>query len=621
MRGYPKKTKYTPGHTFALRSLAEGPVTKKAKNADEEVIDEGGCLDAADPGNPTGMQCKAPGAKHLPMPVDDGPFALAARSDAPPVSFTTRGSSSLAISTTMTAKDREEAMEEYRRDKFAITAGSVRSAAWATWCRFHTHWFGEELDPLPLTARKVEGVLCVFKRGRYRSVGNYLSVAKATHIKAGHAIGDQLKQEMKDGKRSVLRGIGPSHQCEELPLKGLCEACSAAGVDLMMKAEAFARMVIIGCFFILREVECSLMLHSSVTLDRVAKRITIWLPATKSDPCALTCQRSWGCVCHSPADEWCCPFHAGCMQYDYVLEQFGSDGALPSRMPFFPTVSGSTVPKQHVISMVIKVATVMGLAIYTLAGRLAFTGHVFRITGSRMLARHGVQVAVIMLLARWQSDTVLGYIKEVPLEYLTTDFRNRTATSASGKAIGSKGDPSTSSTSPIVKSSGGSSSSGSKVDASAAIVDSSTSATHMISRRFDDKMLKSIEALASEFKQQKHEQLQLIRRIEEIEASKKCNTSVPLPWELEPYVISYDGEGSYHKVVIANTNDPSEWITKCGWRFAMSPHKRSKEVPEELHFERLCDRCLRQLRKDHMARTLSADPAHEEEAVSSDSSA
>ena len=91
--------------------------------------------------------------------------------------------------------------------------------------------------------------------------------------------------------------------------------------------------------------------------------------------------------------------------------------------------------------------------------------------------------------------------------------------------------------------------------------------------------------------------------------------------DANPYVISYDGEGSYHKVVIANTNDPSEWITKCGWRFAMSPHKRSKEVPEDLHFERLCDRCLKQLRKDHMARTLSADPAHEEEAASSDSSA
>ena len=90
-----------------------------------------------------------------------------------------------------------------------------------------------------MTAKKVEVVLCVFKRGRYRSVGNYLSVAKATHIKAGHEIGDQLKQEMKYGKRSVLRGIGPSHQCEELPLKGLREACSAAGVDLMMKAEAF----------------------------------------------------------------------------------------------------------------------------------------------------------------------------------------------------------------------------------------------------------------------------------------------------------------------------------------------------------------------------------------------
>ena len=111
VRGYPKKTKYTPGHTFALRSLAEGPATKKAKTADEEVADKGGGLEAAIPGNPTGMQCKASGAKHLPMPVEDGPFALAERSDAPPVCFSARGSISLAISTTTTARDREEAME------------------------------------------------------------------------------------------------------------------------------------------------------------------------------------------------------------------------------------------------------------------------------------------------------------------------------------------------------------------------------------------------------------------------------------------------------------------------------------------------------------------------------
>ena len=90
---------------------------------------------------------------------------------------------------------------------------------------------------------------------------------------------------------------------------------------------------------------------------------------------------------------------------------------------------------------------------------------------------------------------------------------------------------------------------------------------------------------------------------------------------VKQYVISYDGEGKYHKLVLAEPSHPREWIAKCGWRFGMSDHVRAEFVPYETHCDRICDRCLRALRKEHMVRTLTGDPAKEQDSDSSSSSA
>ena len=151
------------------------------------------------------------------------PPVLATRKDTPPVSFTKRGSAGLAISATSTPEAKASAVDAYRKDLYSATAPSSRSSAWATWCRFHSHWFGFGVPVLPLTATKVEGVLAVFKAGRYRTPGNYVSVARTHHIREGHPIDEALKWELNAGIRSVTRGIGPSHQCAELPVPRFVE--------------------------------------------------------------------------------------------------------------------------------------------------------------------------------------------------------------------------------------------------------------------------------------------------------------------------------------------------------------------------------------------------------------
>ena len=56
-------------------------------------------------------------------------------------------------------------------------------------------------------------------------------------------------------------------------------------------------------------------------------------------------------------------------------------------------------------------------------GRDAITGHVWRISGSRMLARLGILIMLIMILARWGSGVIIRYVKYDPIHSLSADYK------------------------------------------------------------------------------------------------------------------------------------------------------------------------------------------------------
>ena len=72
----------------------------------------------------------------------------------------------------------------------------------------------------------------------------------------------------------------------------------------------YADMFILAVFFLLRGVEASLMLMTSVVLDTVELTVTLFLPASKADPKALGCSSTWGCICSAVVDDFLCPYHA-----------------------------------------------------------------------------------------------------------------------------------------------------------------------------------------------------------------------------------------------------------------------------------------------------------------------
>ena len=137
--------------------------------------------------------------------------------------------------------------------------------------------------------------------------------------------------------------------------------------------------------------------------------------ATKVDVMALSCTRSWGCVCDAPApdNETRCPYHAAKRQLEFLKEIFGADADDPS-FPFSPGRDGKPMSKDRLARAILAIAEHLGLSLVAPTGRAAFGGRVFRISGSRHLAQCGVQVASIMLLARWAGWIILIYLRDAP---------------------------------------------------------------------------------------------------------------------------------------------------------------------------------------------------------------
>ena len=106
------------------------------------------------------------------------------------------------------------------------------------------------------------------------------------------------------------------------------------------------QLVVLGTFFMLREVEAPLLLVANVKLDAFNQTVTFKLPSSKTDPGAASVQRSWGCLCNTH-QEVGCPYHQASRRYQCLMRKFNQDELID--MPFFPTSAGDTVEKAKVV--------------------------------------------------------------------------------------------------------------------------------------------------------------------------------------------------------------------------------------------------------------------------------
>ena len=175
----------------------------------------------------------------------------------------------------------------------------------------------------------------------------------------------------------------------------------------------------------LRGAEFSSALATALTIDTTEQRETLLLPKSKTDKQAVGCRRTWGCVCPNTClgEDALCPYAAACAIKHELSRRFGIDGGhLPPDLPLFPTASGEPCTRDGYVATVAAFADALQLNIFDALGRNTIGEHVWRVSGSRLLARAGVPLTQIALMARWGSDIILRNVAETPLDTITENF-------------------------------------------------------------------------------------------------------------------------------------------------------------------------------------------------------
>lgn len=204
--------------------------------------------------------------------------------------------------------------------------------------------------------------------------------------------------------------------------------------------------------------------------------------------------------------------------------------------PFFPTPAGAIVHKAIIVLLIEAVMSKLGVDLQTKDGRRAYGGHAFRVGGAQHLVRVGLGFRIILLLARWGSEIIMGYVRNAPLENLTSDYLSARA-------------------------SGGSTSGTSKM-------------------ALNERDLKKVVELQAKYEEQEKIIEDLRARLDDIQVTVE-----------EPkYVVSVNL--AWHKSRPTEGVPAAMWKTLCGWPYHASVFTRERHVPDDVLTSSLCDRCL-----------------------------
>ena len=172
--------------------------------------------------------------------------------------------------------------------------------------------------------------------------------------------------------------------------------------------------------FLLREGElCSVRLtQDEVQIDTHSKTVSLCLPVSKSDQTGLGCKRTLCCKCRG-ARVPSCPF---CSVLNLVRNQCmrAKVTQLDPQARDIPLVGSVGCPfemvkKEHLVEALKSDAEYLKMVLPAETGYISVeraTGHTFRRSGAKDLARQGVPLDLIQFMARHSSQAILGYVEE-----------------------------------------------------------------------------------------------------------------------------------------------------------------------------------------------------------------
>ena len=334
-----------------------------------------------------------------------------------------RGSSSLAHEIAASSSRRKLAVQQFESLVYAPNTNAGKESLFSLWeslCR------QMGLECLPVTPNSLMTVAAIMRAAGYRSIPSYIYEVRSRHIRSGFAWCGQLDDVVQDIKRASKRALGPAMKAEEVKLDWWICFSELFSWDFEVDKSSLrapfggVHVWVFATHFLLREIELSAITldSSSIVVDERLKQVRVHLNVQKNDPSAKGAWRTLSCACHKLAAIGC-PFHAAKFLVDSQRNRtrvpLGHD-PVDERIPLVGQRGDpfAVVDKDAIVSELQRFGCRLKEAVKS-AENLdteRLTGHTFRRSGAKYLARLGVPFSTIQWMARHSSNITMQYVEE-----------------------------------------------------------------------------------------------------------------------------------------------------------------------------------------------------------------
>ena len=300
-------------------------------------------------------------------------------------------------------ENRDVTMANYKKDIWANSARASQGSRLRTLEALASAW---PVNLTPVTEDVVHKIATGLKAGGYRSARQYISRLRRAHVEATRtALSAEAELAMKDAIRSIERGIGGTPLKDSIQLENLF-------VGRVKCGECERAIVVVGSWFLLREIELAALRRGHILLDHDRQRVSLTLWASKTDTVGNLVTRTHRCCCgvlHSGI----CPYHTAAA----YVKNFKGD----PKDPLFAKIPGVELEKSETVEIIRQVLLKHGVPLTRpgpdgLHPEQRFGGHVLRVAGSQFLTRLKVPLPAVMLIGRWGYRAIERYVQDVALD-------------------------------------------------------------------------------------------------------------------------------------------------------------------------------------------------------------
>ena len=321
----------------------------------------------------------------------------------------TRGSKRLALDIASDPVALRAAIDTLESHAFAATSKAPRASRSALW---------EEVlrtagvpDPYALTPDTVVLGAAVLRAAGYRSAMSYVDQAIVEFKEHGGTVSQELARAVHRARKACSRGLGRPRHTSAFPVDRIHELPEGPAPWVEGGPVFPRRCILIGCWWLLREIEFANALAEDASLTHSAEA-RLNLPASKADTRALGAARCHQCACGTAPGATRAMPRAACPRCELEAQLAYASTAVGGAGPLFPTATGSHASKAAVVATLKAGAKLLGLPLENTNGSDAWGGHAMRRGGAQHLGACGVDVWRIQALARHSSSAILLYLED-----------------------------------------------------------------------------------------------------------------------------------------------------------------------------------------------------------------